>query len=226
MENMDKGVGLLSRILNLLKKYGFWKILQSMAILLVLGYVVFFALNPTYLLDRVMKVYEQRHEEAIDKRAYATKMTYVILNRLLSSTSSDRAWFIELHNGDKNLASGLTFLYGSMLSETTAEGIREVKDEYENFYLSKFPLMSDMITVEKSYIFARVEDLATCDKTLYYKLKSNDVEHIAMLTLFNANKKPLGILGLTWCSPCDTNPNAIRADMTAAGIQIASLLMP
>lgn len=79
MENMDKGVGLLSRILNLLKKYGFWKILQSMAILLVLGYVVFFALNPTYLLDRVTRVQEERHTEATAKRIMADKEIQLLI---------------------------------------------------------------------------------------------------------------------------------------------------
>ena len=73
MENMEKGVGLLGKLLNLMKKYGFWNIIKSLAVLLMLAYVIFFALNPTYLLDRVARVQEERHTEATAKRIMADK---------------------------------------------------------------------------------------------------------------------------------------------------------
>ena len=50
-QNVEKGLGWLQKLLGLQKKYGFLSILKGLFILLVTGYVVFFALNPRYLLD-------------------------------------------------------------------------------------------------------------------------------------------------------------------------------
>ena len=79
MENMDKGVGLLGRLLGLMKKYGFWNILKSIAVLFILAYVLFFALNPTYLLDRVTRVQEERHTEATAKHIMADKEIQLLI---------------------------------------------------------------------------------------------------------------------------------------------------
>ena len=51
-EKIEKGIGWLQKLLHLQEKFGFFSILKSLFILLITGYVVFFALNPRYLLDK------------------------------------------------------------------------------------------------------------------------------------------------------------------------------
>ena len=50
-QNVEKGLGWLQKLLGLQTKYGFFSILKGLFIILVTGYVIFFALNPRYLLD-------------------------------------------------------------------------------------------------------------------------------------------------------------------------------
>ena len=44
-EKIEKGIGWLQKLLHLQEKFGFFSILKSLFILLITGYVVFFALN-------------------------------------------------------------------------------------------------------------------------------------------------------------------------------------
>lgn len=222
MENMEKGVGLLGKLLNLMKKYGFWNIIKSLAVLLILAYVIFFALNPTYLLDRVARVQEERHTEATNKRIMADKEIQLLIETARVRTEADRVWLIEFHNGDKNLASGLPFLFGSMRLEATADSIAGVEEEYMDFSLSRYPLMNTMLL--EGYFYGSIDDVKQADNKLYYKLCSNGVADIAMLTIYSGDK-PLGILGITWCGENRMNPRTAGLEIRRTGMQIASLLV-
>ena len=113
-EKIEKGIGWLQKLLHLQEKFGFFSILKSLFILLITGYVVFFALNPRYLLDKMEQVQTEQHNDAVSRRMSADANIRMIFNRILPTLDADRVWLIELHNGAKNLTTGLPFLYGDM----------------------------------------------------------------------------------------------------------------
>mgnify|MGYP007060199897 CR=1 FL=1 len=122
-QKIEKGIGFLQKLIALQNKYGFFSIIKGLFILLLSGYVVFFALNPTYLLEKIENTRTEQHEDAIAKRIKSDTEIRLILERLLNKSEAGRSWLIEFHNGNSNLGSGLPFLFGSMRLETTKDGV-------------------------------------------------------------------------------------------------------
>ena len=220
-ENLDKGIGWLQRLVDLQNKYGFFSIVKGLIILLLAGYVVFFALNPRYLLDKMETVQAQRHDDAVTRRLNADADIRVMLSRLLHTLDADRVWLIELHNGSKNLSSGLPFLYGDMRIEETAEGIANVDEEYHNFSLSKYPFIAQVF--DNGYFWGPIDSVRKTDERLFFKFKANDLNELALLALY-AGDKPLGLLGISFCGEKRMNPLLTGRHIRKCGIQIASLL--
>lgn len=54
-ENVEVGLGWLQKMIQLKEKHGTFTILTCLLLLLFACYVIFFGLNPRYLLDRMEK---------------------------------------------------------------------------------------------------------------------------------------------------------------------------
>ena len=154
-EKIEKGIGWLQKLLHLQEKFGFFSILKSLFILLITGYVVFFALNPRYLLDKMEQVQTEQHNDAVSRRMSADANIRMIFNRILPTLDADRVWLIELHNGAKNLTTGLPFLYGDMRIEAVSDGVLNVDEEYTDFSLSKYPFIDKIF--EDGYFYGHLE---------------------------------------------------------------------
>lgn len=123
MEQLDKGIGWLQKLLNLQKRYGFFSIIKGLFLLFLSGYIIFFALNPKYLLDRMSEITTAQHDHLVNTRLSADSNIRHILSKMIFTTNADRAWLIEFHNGSKNLTTGLPFLFGSMRIEEVRDSI-------------------------------------------------------------------------------------------------------
>ena len=145
MERIDKGMGWLQKMLNLQNKYGFFSIVKGLFLLFLAGYVVFFALNPKYLLERVTTIQTEQHDNLVRSRLAADSDIRLILSKTMHNTNADRAWLIEFHNGNKNLTTGLPFLFGSMRIEETQDSIPNVDEDYADFSLSKYKLIAKVL---------------------------------------------------------------------------------
>lgn len=220
-DNIDKNMSFLQKLLSLQRKYGFFDIIKSLVLLLITGYVVFFTLNPTYLLDKIDKLQSDKHDAAITKRLRSDEEVRFILERLLTSTDADRAWLVEFHNGSANIATGLPFLYGSMRIEATRDSIAHIEDDYSDFSLSRYPLMYKLM--QDGYYYGPVDSIVNIDKRLYYKMKSNNVNEFAALTLYDGNS-PIGVIGLSFCVPDTMNLRTVGREIRRAGIQISTAL--
>lgn len=220
-ENIDKNMSFLQKLLNLQKKYGFFDIIKSLILLLITGYVVFFTLNPTYLLDKIEKFKVDKDNVAISKRVQSDKDVRLILEKLLESTDADRAWLIEFHNGSSNIATGLPFLYGSMRIETTRDSILNIEDDYSDFSLSRYPLTYKLM--QEGYFYGSVDSIINIDKRLYYKMKSNNVNEFAALTLYD-NDSPIGVIGLSFCMSDTMNLRKVGREIRRSGMQIGTAL--
>lgn len=223
MEKIDKGLGWLQKLLNLQKKYGFFSILKGMFLVLMAGYVVFFALNPKYLLEKVDGIQNEKHSDGIAQRIKSDAEVRLVLDRLLTNTDSDRAYLIEFHNGTNNLGSGLPFLFGSMQIESTVDSVAGVEEEYTDFSLSRYPLLLNIM--RDGFFYGSVEKIKAIDKKLYFKMKSNNVNEAALIALFHG-EKPLGIIGLSFCGNKTMQPQSVGMKIRKAAMKIAPLLLP
>lgn len=219
-QKLEKGIGFLQKLADLQKNYGFFSIIKGLFILLLSGYVVFFALNPTYLLEKIENTRTERHEDAIANRIKSDSEIRLILERLLDKANAGRSWLIEFHNGSSNLSSGLPFIFGSMRLEATRDSIMGVEEDYADFSLSRYQLLAKVL--EDGFFYGNIEDIKPLDQKLYFKMKSNNVTEVALLAIYKGNT-PLGIVGLTYCN---TPMDAQRVGMLIrkAGVQIATLL--
>lgn len=94
---MDKGIGWLQKLLNLQKKYGFFSIVKGLFLVLLAGYVIFFALNPKYLLERITKIQTEEHNTLIETRLKSDTEINNILSKLLATANADRAPYHSAH---------------------------------------------------------------------------------------------------------------------------------
>lgn len=221
MERIDKGMGWLQKMLNLQNKYGFFSIIKGLFLLFLAGYVVFFALNPKYLLERVTTIQTEQHDNLVRSRLAADSDIRLILSKTMHNTNADRAWLIEFHNGNKNLTTGLPFLFGSMRIEETQDSIPNVDEDYADFSLSKYKLIAKVL--DEGFFYGNIQDVQSIDKRLYYKFQSNDINEIALLTIYNEDK-PAGIVGLSFCNNKQMDKQLVGKRIRSAGIQIATLL--
>lgn len=221
MERIDKGMGWLQKMLNLQNKYGFFSIIKGLFLLFLAGYVVFFALNPKYLLERVTTIQTEQHDNLVRSRLAADSDIRLILSKTMHNTNADRAWLIEFHNGNKNLTTGLPFLFGSMRIEETQDSIPNVDEDYADFSLSKYQLIAKVL--DEGFFYGNIKDVQSIDKRLYYKFQSNDINEIALLTIYNEDK-PAGIVGLSFCNNKQMDKQLVGKRIRSAGIQIATLL--
>ena len=186
-----------------------------------IGYVVFFALNPKYLLERVTTIQTEQHDNLVRSRLAADSDIRLILSKTMHNTNADRAWLIEFHNGNKNLTTGLPFLFGSMRIEETQDSIPNVDEDYADFSLSKYKLIAKVL--DEGFFYGNIKDVQSIDKRLYYKFQSNDINEIALLTIYNEDK-PAGIVGLSFCNNKQMDKQLVGKRIRSAGIQIATLL--
>lgn len=221
MERIDKGMGWLQKMLNLQNKYGFFSIIKGLFLLFLAGYVVFFALNPKYLLERVTTIQTEQHDNLVRSRLAADSDIRLILSKTMHNTNADRAWLIEFHNGNNNLTTGLPFLFGSMRIEETQDSIPNVDEDYADFSLSKYKLIAKVL--DEGFFYGNIKDVQSIDKRLYYKFQSNDINEIALLTIYNEDK-PAGIVGLSFCNNKQMDKQLVGKRIRSAGIQIATLL--
>lgn len=220
-EKIEKGIGWLEKLLKMEEKYGFFRFLRVLLLLLLTGFVILTITNPRYVLDKVETIRTEQHDESVAKRIQADANIRLMLHRLLHTLNADRAWLIELHNGSKNLSSGLPFLYGDMRIEEVADGIPNVDEEYTDFNLSRYPFISKVF--DDGYFFGTTDSMREFDERLYYKFKSNDVNEIALLALYQGDK-PLGVLGISFCGDKQMDASAVGKNIRKCGVQIATLL--
>lgn len=220
-ESVDRGIGWLRKIIQLEKTHGFFNILKGLVLVLLAGYVIFFTINPTYLLEKIETRKSAKTEGAIARRIDTDAEVREILKKVLSVTESDRVWLIEMHNGSHNIASGLPFLFGSMRIEETRPGIPNVDEEYSDFSLSKYGFIAELL--QRGYFYGSVEQVKEIDERMYYKLKSNEVNELALLVL-SCGSKPLGVIGITFCRDNHMNPELTGSAIRNYGVQVATLL--
>ena len=108
-----------------------------------------------------------------------------------------------------------------MRIEETQDSIPNVDEDYADFSLSKYKLIAKVL--DEGFFYGNIKDVQSIDKRLYYKFQSNDINEIALLTIYNEDK-PAGIVGLSFCNNKQMDKQLVGKRIRSAGIQIATLL--
>lgn len=217
IEDTTQSIGLLEKILQICDKYSVLQILKALAVLITVSVVLFIAFNPSRIFELYDDYKERQHDEAMKQRTLYAPQIQTALDQLRINTKADRVLFLEYHNGTVS-TGGLPFKFASAAFESLSDNIYPVASQYADVNLTLLPFASYIH--KHSYHYGNIELLKDIDKSLMYRMMSNDVEHLA-ITEVRGVKEPLGILVLTYTHPIEHNCDEIRAQMDRTAIDIA-----
>lgn len=217
IEDTTQSIGLLEKVLQICDKYSVLQILKALAVLITVSVFLFIAFNPSRIFELYDDYKERQHDEAMKQRTLYAPQIQTALDQLRINTKADRVLFLEYHNGTVS-TGGLPFKFASAAFESLSDDIYPVASQYADVNLTLLPFASYIH--KHSYHCGNIELLKDIDKSLMYRMMSNDVEHLA-ITEVRGVKEPLGILVLTYTHPIEHNCDEIRAQMDRTAIDIA-----
>ena len=221
MEKIDKGIGWLERILDLIKKYSIGEFLKAFLIILLTALVIGFIAKPTYIFEKYDEWQTKQHSVKMEKRLINNEKVHILAERLLYKVNADRVLILELHNGVSS-NSGLPFAKASATYEAINEGAIPVADQYQDVNLSLMPFANKLI--EQDYWCGDTEDLMKIDKALCYRMLGNDTSHFAGCVIRGIDK-PLAFVFVKFKSVEDNHScEDVKNIINHNALQLALLL--
>ena len=190
----DEGdLNILEKMIRMIDKYGFLKVLKAIFVISLFIYAIYNVSNIGSVVEAAFDEQRKRHDMAIEYREEIDPIIRLQLNQLLLNTGCNRAFVIEMHNGEKNMA-GLPFKKGEMTYDT-------------NLNLSRFPFT----TYLKDHIswYGSTQELRKIDEKIALRLESNDTKYIFIKCLYASNGKETAYLGITYNKEQDFTPEQI-----------------
>jgi hypothetical protein len=191
---LNEGFKWLEKILELSKKYSFMDIIKSILLFVFMGYMVFLTFNIDVLIKRYEESKDKEHAENLMKRMSNSPLIKNELENILYSIGADRVFLIEFHNSIKSV-EGYPYAYGSMNYEIVSDSTMYVSDEYTNFSLTKYDMISYML--KNNLFVGNVDAVKPIDNRLHLKFLSNNMAELAMIVVEGVDL-PLGILGISY----------------------------
>lgn len=219
--NLDKPFSWLDNALKIVEKYKIKTIAKAFGLILMIGILIAFINNPTYIIDKWQEVQEKEHTERMAITLKNSQIINTELENLRYRTGADRVILLQFHNSKQSL-SGLPFIYLTATAEALDYNVIPVAEQYESVKTSIYPFMS-YITRE-GYFCGDVEELRTLDKALAYRMQGNDVHHLAFQYI--EGEQPLGLLVCTFTKDVDETHNCgeIEHQIRRTSNKIAVLL--
>lgn len=222
--NPNSALRWIEQAVAIIDKYGVIKIIQALLIILIATILVSGVINPNKVFELYERYREEAHQELIETRVVNTPKIQEACNELLYRSQGDRVLFMELHNNTGNI-SGMPFYYASASCESLDDNVPPIADQYSEVKLSLMPFATYLF--ENKYWSGDIEEVKKFDKSLYYRMMSNDVKHAAIIVVEGVNE-PCGILILTYINELEKKPYhncaKVKDDMERAAIRIAVLV--
>ena len=203
----DEGdLNILEKMIRMIDKYGFLKVLKAIFVISLFIYAIYNVSNIGSVVEAAFDEQRKRHDMAIEYREEIDPIIRLQLNQLLLNTGCNRAFVIEMHNGEKNMA-GLPFKKGEMTYEEVSAGTVRIDEDYTNLNLSRFPFT----TYLKDHIswYGSTQELRKIDEKIALRLESNDTKYIFIKCLYASNGKETAYLGITYNKEQDFTPEQI-----------------
>lgn len=180
----DRPINWLERVIKLIDKFGFIKIIGTILILFVtyIGWNLASAINYEKIAEDIVNKDAKDHIEASEIRRVNNPKVMLSLTRMLNELDGDRASVLEMHNGKEN-PTALPFTYCDMTYEETRGKIPYIAEEYEDLNMSKFTFPTYLW--DKRYFVGTIEELYVIDKKLAMRLELNGVKYFGIMIVKN-----------------------------------------
>lgn len=221
IEVVDKSLGVFEKLVNFFKRYSIYEILKTLILTILVGYAIYFSLNPDKVFDAYERWKKARHTEAIELSMANNIQIQSEIDRLRERLGADRVILLSYHNSKQSLA-GVPYIYLTAINESIAYNIAPVAEGYEAVKTSLYPFVT--------YLSANGEfcgdicDLRDIDKALAYRMEGNDVQHFAAVNIEGTD--PLGMIFVTFTLPVDENHKCdlVMNDIRRTAMKIGILL--
>lgn len=214
--NIDSGVSWIGIILKYLKKYGFFNIIKSCILLILIGFSLKIAYQPAFLFDKYTEYMNLKHIAEKEVRMKNDTEIRTLLPEILEKLKADRVWIVQYHNGTSD------WNFGSMRFELCASNVESIKWHYDNFHLSWLEL-PNYLRINRYYINS-VDNLEEVDCALHDMLKKRGIKFFAAVEIADKTE-PLGILGCTW-EEIPINISDVRAVLNRYSGKLEILIPP
>lgn len=215
--DINSGLSWLGTILQYIKEYGFFNIIKSLILLILIVLTLNICYNPIFIFEKYDKYKQALHQEATDTRLINDSKIQELLPDILKETGADRVWIIQYHNGTSD------WNFGSMRFELCAPNIASIKWHYDNFHLSWLKLPGYL--KEHRYYINTINNLQSVDCALHDILTNRKVSYIAVIEI-KTDKETLGVLGCTWESSPNIDIQNIRVILNRYSGKLEELLPP
>jgi hypothetical protein len=158
--------------------------------------------------------------ESFNYRMKTMKMMNLMMERILEDMKGQRCFIIELHNGKTN-STGLSFNYGSLTYEHTADSVSSIMEEYIDFTIDRYQLLS--YVYENGHWEGSTEEMRIIDHKLSMRLESNDSYYICIATIFGV-KSEIGFLGITYNKKPNIPISTLQNKMMRFAAELSPLL--
>ena len=199
-DQINDNLGILERTLKMIAKYGPFRVLGGLFVLVLFGLTIALFINQKRIVTSIIEGQKteetQKHSSIMQLRLnQINPQIDAILLKLLIETGSDRVFIIEMHNGSNN-PTGLPFVYGEITYEQMIDpNMDPIAEEYGTMNLSRFSFIS---YVYKNKLFrGSLGDLNLIDPKLANRMLQNDVKYIYLASLTGSNTA-IGFLGATY----------------------------
>lgn len=200
IENTDDAIGWLERFLELLTKYGVWKILGATIGIAIVSIMLYFALN----WNKAFELYDawklRQHDDLMELRMEIGPKIQSITDKLTFTVGATRTLVLEMHNGSTG-NGGLPFTKCTATYESLNINKSPVSDQYQEQNLSLIPFASYLF--KRGYWCGNIEEIETIDRALFYKMKMNGVEHFAACIIEGIENKAIAFMIITFDEETD-----------------------
>lgn len=191
IDNTDDAIGWLERFLELLNKYGFWKILGATVGIIIVSVMLYFAFN----WEKGFEVYDawkaRQHDTEMEHRMEVGPKIQSAIDKLTYKVNASRIVVLELHNGNTG-GGGLPFTKCSATYEALNLGVYPVGEQYQDNIMSLMPFVNHLF--KTGYWCGDVDELETLDRALCYKMKGNNTEHFSACVIEGIDNKPIAFM--------------------------------
>lgn len=208
----DRPINWLERVMKLIDKFGFIKIIGTILILFAtyIGWNLANAINYEKIAEDIINKDINAHIEASEVRRENNPKVMLALTRMLNELEGDRASVLEMHNGKEN-PTALPFIYCDMTYEETKGKTPYVSEEYENLNMSKFTFPTYLW--KKRYFVGTIEELYVIDKKLAMRLELNDVKYFGIMIV--KNEIEIGFIMISYKEiPTQFDPHDIHVKLS------------
>lgn len=219
INNIDKFLGVFEKIVQFFQKYKIIDVLKALMFSILIGYVIYFAINPKVVFEKIEDIKESLHTEQIEWRVENNLVIQSKLDKLLYSTGANRCVIMSLHNGLNDI-NNVPFLRASAIFESI-NNTYPIGNQYQKIVLSLFPFSNYLYS--NNYWYGNVEDLKSIDVNLYHKLAGNNTKHFCAVTIQGVENK-IGFLFLTFQEIPIHNCLEIKTKVQHTALELALLL--